>query len=490
MKITQRKAGISIPIDWALCGGALVLLVLALVVSSRTWISLILAVLSFLASAASLRQELLEALRKRDFRSGLLLLVIAGVLCLCTGKSLAAAAALFLRSIGSRLLPLWKGRVLNLMNTRKELSPLSAELPDPAEIPSLAQSTEKLLNNYLTFLMVFLAALVAVLTAIAGRAGIAAAISRAAVVLALGGTCSLFAGFPLSDYAAALRAGESGVLFRGQSLPGLMEKQLACVQLPAPKVLGSAAVFPARAEAVSPELMMHLAFAACEESGLPAEKKLTSIVQSNFDKTEVERQILPGYGAVARIRELTVLAGNAEFMHKAGLDVFPFPEKVDILHLGVNGRYAGCIDFGECSLPKRAAEDTLDSEGFFRFRDAEEAAKKRLPGEALLLMAPAAAALKGQPEDLPAAFGIQNSEAQIISERCGQSGVLAMLEHLRNARLGRKGALLVALIIKAVLLLLTVFGICPLWVAVLAELAVVAFAYYFSIHLLDFSGKY
>jgi cation transport ATPase len=65
-----------------------------------------------------------------------------------------------------------------------------------------------------------------------------------------------------------------------------------------------------------------------------------------------------------------------------------------------------------------------------------------------------------------------------------------MLEHLRNARLGRKGALLVALIIKAVLLLLTVFGICPLWVAVLAELAVVAFAYYFSIHLLDFSGKY
>ena len=50
--------------------------------------------------------------------------------------------------------------------------------------------------------------------------------------------------------------------------------------------------------------------------------------------------------------------------------------------------------------------------------------------------------------------------------------------------------LLVTLIVKAFLLLLTVFGICPLWLAVLLETAAVAFTYRYSVHLLDYIGKY
>ena len=64
------------------------------------------------------------------------------------------------------------------------------------------------------------------------------------------------------------------------------------------------------------------------------------------------------------------------------------------------------------------------------------------------------------------------------------------MEQLGSARLGRKGILLVTLIVKAFLLLLTVFGICPLCLAVLLETAAVAFTYRYSVHLLDYIGKY
>lgn len=490
MKLKFKEMDQQKRLDLILCAGALLLLILALVFPKEGILSRILAVVSFLASLAALRRELEKAFRARDFRSGLLLLVIAGVISICVGKAIAAAAALLLWRVGFLLLDWFRSRVLGLLQTRKGLSPFSSELPEAAEEPVLTQRAEKLLNGYFTYLAILLAALIAVFVSLAGSAGIAAALYRAAVVLSLGGTFSLFTSFPLSDYAAILRAGESGVLFRRDSLTRLLSLQLAAVETPVPKRIGSAMVYPSRADAVGPELMMRLAIAACENTGLPAEEKLVSIVQTSFDEGEVKRQILPGYGVVARVRELTILAGSAEFMRKAGLKVVPFSSREDVLHLGVNGRYAGCIDFSESEVPEGALDEALSAAGFFRFRDRKEAEEKRLPGEELLIASTAALLPEGKPEDLSAGCGIASTEAQVSLERCGAAGVLAMLEQLTSARLGRKGAILVSVIIKAVLLLLTIFGVCPLWLAVLAELAVVAFSELYAVNLLDFTGKY
>ena len=132
----------------------------------------------------------------------------------------------------------------------------------------------------------------------------------------------------------------------------------------------------------------------------------------------------------------------------------------------------------------------MDDAGFFRFRDEDEAAEKRLPGEKLLYVHPASAPVSGQKDDLNAASGIQDRFDQVTIERCGRAGIAALMEQLGSARLGRKGILLVTLIVKAFLLLLTVFGICPLWLAVLLETAAVAFTYRYSVHLLDYIGKY
>ena len=108
---------------------ALLLLILAWIVGAKGPWRLILSLLSFLVSLYALREELIAALRSRDFRSGLLLLTAAGILCICTGKAGAAALAMLIRLIGALLLPKLRSGVVGLLDTRRELNPLKDQLP-------------------------------------------------------------------------------------------------------------------------------------------------------------------------------------------------------------------------------------------------------------------------------------------------------------------------------------------------------------------------
>jgi cation transport ATPase len=467
---------------------ALVLLIVAWVLSGNALMRFILSVLSFLVSLFALKDELLAAIREKDLGSGLILLIVSGIICICTGTAVYAALAMLIRLLAGLVLPRLRAGVLRLLDTRRELNPLKESLPAVQTKTILVHPHEQLLKNYLTYLMVLLAALVAILSVLLSELSVADALSRAAVILALGGTFPLFAAFPLSDYAAVLCAGESGVLFRRDTITRLMGLKLACVKTQEPVDVGTAAVFPARPEAVGPELMLRLAATACADTELDAAEKLAA-VSKNTSSADIERKVLPGLGVVARVKDITVLAGSAEFMKRSGLSVLPFPENAQVLHMGVNGHYVGCIDFSE-SQQAEDCEKALDSAGFFRFKDALEASEKRLPGEKLLYVRPASEHLSGQKDDLSAAAGVLDRFDQITMERAGRAGVAALMEQLGCARLGRKGILLVALIVKAFLFLLTVFGICPLWLAVLLETAAVAFTYRYCVRLLDYLSKY
>jgi hypothetical protein len=469
-------------------GAALLLLICAWIVGTKGPWRLILSLLSFLISVFALRDEVLASIRTKDFRSGLLLLIAAGIICLCTGKAVYAALALLIRLIAALALPRLRGRVFDLLNTRRDLNPLKEQLPSSREDVLLIDTKEGLLRSYLTYLMILLAALVAVFTVVIGKLPVTEALGRAAVVLALGGTFPLFAAFPLSDYAAIVSAAESGVLFRRDTLTSLMGLKLASADAQTPVIIGTAAVFPVRPEAVGPELMLRLAATACADTKFSAAEKL-AVVSKNTGSAEIQRQELPGLGVIAKVKDIVVLAGSAEFMKRSGLAVLPFPGSKQVLHMGVNGHYVGCIDFSE-QAQAESSEKAMDDAGFFRFKDTAEAEEKRLPEEKLLFLHPAEEPLSGQKGDLNAMLGALDRLDQITVERCGRAGISALMEQLNCARLGRKGILLVSLIIKAFLLLLTVFGICPLWLAVLLEMAGVAFSYRYSVHLLDYIAKY
>ncbi len=488
MKLNSMMAGKN-KLEPLVCScAALILLILAWVFGAKGPWQLVFSLLSFLVSVFALRRELLADVRKKDLRSGLLLLIVAGIICICTGKPVYAALALLLRFLGALALPRLRSSVLDLLDTRRALNPLKDHLPKVKEEAQLVHPHEQMMNAYLPYLMLLLAALTAILSVVIGKTGVSEALSRAAVVLALGGTFPLFAAFPLSDYAAALCAGESGVLFRRDTLIRLMGMKLACVRTQEPVVVGSCSVFPTRREAVSPELMLRLAATACAGTKMAAADQLAA-VSKNTTSAEIRRQEIPGLGTIAKIKDIVVLVGSAEFMQRSELPVLPFLQNRQVLHMGINGHYVGCIDFSELQQGEDS-DKALDDAGFFRFSNEAEAGEKRLPGEQLLFVHPASDDASGLKDDLNADAGIQDRYDQITLERCGRAGIAALTEQLGNARLGRKGCLLVSLIVKAFLFLLTVFGICPLWLAVLLESAAVAFTYRYSVHLLDFIGKY
>ncbi|MBR4691331.1 MAG: hypothetical protein IKP17_01085 [Oscillospiraceae bacterium] len=468
---------------------ALVLLLASLAFSSSPTARTVLAALSFLASLAALREDILQAIRKKDLRSGLLLLIIACLICFCIGSGPSAALAMLLRVLGSILLPLVEGSVRSLMATRRALNPLRDQLSGTGEDAGPAGRVELFLQNYFTWLMILIAALAAVLTVLLGKVGIAAALARAAVLLALGGCFPFFAAFPLNDEAAALRAGECGVLFRGGTLSELLKLKLACVETVSPVEIGSVSVYPARPEAVGADLMLRLASAATAECELPFAEQIQAVRKAKPGASVPEREVLPDLGLIARVKGVAVIIGSGELMNRSGLSVLPFPENPRILHMGVNGHYVGCIDFSEQEQGGDAPA-AFEAQGFFCFSDAAEAEAKRLSGERLLFVSPASGPVPGRKEDISAVSGAEDRRKQITLERCGKSGAAALLEQLQNARLGRKGTVLVALIVKAFAFLLALFGICPLWLAVGLELAAVAFTCRYTIHLLDFGGKY
>ena len=472
-----------------LCAAALVLLVLAFVFRAKMLPRTVLAVLSFLCSAASKRIECMRAAKEKDFRSGLWLLILACILCFCTGRDLSAALAMLLYAVGTVLLVRVRSGVERLMETRRGLSPLKDMLPESVKEVGPISRGERFFAAYLTYIAVLLAAFIAVLTVILWKESVSAALGRAAVVLALGGIYPLFAAFPLSDIAAVIRAAECGVLFRRDTLHRLMGLNLACVRAQEPTVIGSVRVYPARPDAVSAELMVRLASAAYADSAMPAAEKLAAVCTPREGTEALERKEFAGLGIAMSIKDVSVVCGSAEYMRKCGLNLIPFPEDDRLLHIGVNGHYVGLIEFVEDhqDIDPTAA---WDKAGFFGFRSAEEAEEKRLTGEKVFFLRPAGGPLPGRLGDLSAVFGAGDREDQITVERCGPSAVPVLLSHLENARLGRKGILLVAVVVKLFALLLAVFGLCPLWLAVLLELVTVGFTYRYTIRLLDHDSRY
>ena len=472
-----------------LCAAALVLLVLAFVFRTRAVLRMPLAILSFLFSVASQREACIREAKAKDFRTGLLLLILACIICFCVGRDLGAALAMLLYGLGTSILLRVRGGVERLMDTRRGLSPLKSMLPEDGKTAGPISRTEHFCAAYLTYIAVLLAALIAVLTVVLWKESVSAALSRAAVVLALGGIYPLFAAFPLSDFAAVIRAGECGVLFRRDTLHRLMGLNLACVKTVTPAVIGNLRVYPARPDAVGAELMVRLAAAAYAGSSLPAAEKLAAVCKQKEGSDIPERQEFEGLGIVAKVKGVSVICGSAEYLRRSKLNLIPFPEDDRLLHLGVNGHYVGMIEFAEDSKDIDASA-AMDEAGFFCFRSEAEAEEKRLPDEKILFLRPANEPMPGHLGDLSAVFGASDREDQITVERCGPSGVQTLLSHLENARLGRKGILLVAVVVKLFALLLAIFGICPLWLAVLLELVTVGFTYRYTIRLLDHDSRY
>ena len=457
---------------------AFLLLILAWCFTKNTLVRSILGGLSAIAALYALFPDILKAVKSKDWRSGLLLVVLAAILYALVGGIPGAATALLLWLAGQKALDCLKQMKQDELAARRNGSPLRDELPAFDAVPVFTDDKERNLQAYFAILAVFLAAVVAILAALT-RAGFTGALRRAAAILVLGSTASFFAGFPFGDMNSLIAAAQNGVLFRGSALRRALKTKLCCVSEAEPEMFGDVAVYSAVPDKLTGEALLKLAALAYSQSESPWAAKLASVCEIPAAEG-LEIHELEGFGIAAKLKQLTYLCGSAEFMAKAELPLLPFRTGENVIHIGVSNFYAGCLELTDTALDDDAVDAALAENGFFRFDNAEDVASKRQSGECVLFAAP-----NGKPDecgegDLYAASGAYQTDADVVLGRYGVSGILDLAAELKKAGTLRKLLLRLALYVKAILFLLAVFGACPLWLAVTLELGLSAFGVCFG----------
>lgn len=466
-----RKSALPIPV-LALILAAVLLLCAKLIPMGDT-LKLILCILSFLASAYPLGKPILRELTKEKRPGYNLLLVLACILCLCAKKPAAGAAAMLLYRLAQPVLEWRRSAAVRIIGRRKETTDLGDRLGDYQPDPAPGSGLGRFLKLWLPYVILALAALYIILAMLLTKVNTLVVLRRAAMFLALGNVLPLFWAFGLCDYSAAVNACEQGAVFAGDSLSRLNGTKLCCFRMPDTLVRGNALIQSAMPDDVPPAALLELA--ACAWSCSPSHlgDTLAELLGRRTDPELLERyQELRDFGVLARIRGRVVICGSAEFMQRAGLPLMPFKDRDNTVHVGIDGKYAGCIRLGQTDPEESELEAKVAACGLYRFQDAAEAAEKRFPEETLLYASGDGDRGPAGETDLYAALGGCGKEPEIATAPGGRSGALLLLGALLNDRNSRKLCFLPAFGLKILLFLLAVLGYCPVWFTVIAETAV------------------
>ena len=466
-----RKSALPIP-ALALILAAVLLLCARLIPMGET-LKLILCILSFLASVYPLALPTLRELKTEKRPGYPLLLILACIFCLCGKRPVAGAAAMLVYRIAQPVLDWRRSAGVRIVTRRKELSDLKDRVGDYQPDPDPGSGLRRFLKLWLPYIMLALAALYIILAMLLTRVNTGVVLRRAAMFLALGNVLPLFWGFGLCDYAASVNACEHGAVFGGDSLSRLSGTKLCCFRLPDTLVRGDALIQSAMPADIPPAALLELA--ACAWSCSPSHlgDTLAELLGHRTDPELLERfQELRDFGVLARIRDRVVISGSAEFMQRAGLPLVPFKDRENTVHVGIDGKYAGCIRLGQREPEESELEAMIAACGLYRFRDAVEAGEKRFPEETLFYASGDGDRGPAGEKDLYAALGGCGQEPEIATVSGGRKGAVLILRALLNDKTRRRLCFLPALGLKLILLVLSILGLCPIWITVLAETAV------------------
>ncbi len=452
---------------------AIVLLACSKLIPMGETLKLILCVLSFLAAGYPLALPILRDLTRNKRPGYPLLLVLACILCLCANKPAAGAAAMILYRITLPVLEWRRSAAVRIITRRKEQADLGDRIGEFQPDPDPGDDLGRFLKLWLPYIVPALAALYVILAALLTKTSIPAILRRAAMFLALGNVVPLFWSFGLCDFSASVNACEQGAIFTGDSLSRLCGTKLCCFQLPDTLVRGDAVIQSAMPKEVPPAALLELA--ACAWSCSPSHlgDTLAELLGHRTDPELLERyQELRDFGVLARIRGRVIICGSAEFMQRASLPLVPFKDRENTIHVGIDGKYAGCIRLNQTEPEEGELEDKIRACGLYRFGDMTEAGEKRFPEETLLYASGDGDRGPAGESDLYAALGGCGKDPEIVTAPGGSRGALLLLGALLNDKNSRKLCFLPALGLKILLLVLAFAGYCPVWFTVLVELAV------------------
>jgi len=179
-------------------------------------------------------------------------------------------------------------------------------------------------------------------------------IYRALTFLVISCPCALVISIPLSFFAGIGGASKEGVLVKGSNYLETLSKT-NCVVFDKTGTM-TKGVFEVseicpQGDVSNDKLLEYAAFAECYSSH-PISKSIQKAYAKDIDKntvTDVEE--ISGHGLTAKVNGVFVAAGNAKLMKKLGLEYSDCDKTGTVVHIAVDGKYAGYILISDTLKP-------------------------------------------------------------------------------------------------------------------------------------------
>ena len=181
---------------------------------------------------------------------------------------------------------------------------------------------------------------------------------RALTFLVISCPCALVISIPLSFFGGIGGASACGILVKGSTyLEELARTGIVVFDKTGTLTQGTFKVTGIHpAEGISEEQLVEAAALAESWSKHPISLSIKNAYGKDIDPSRVtDVQELGGHGVTAKVDGKTVAAGNARLMAKLGLTVPEITEPGTIVHVAMEGRYAGYLLIADVVKPHSAA---------------------------------------------------------------------------------------------------------------------------------------
>ena len=189
-----------------------------------------------------------------------------------------------------------------------------------------------------------------------GAAGWAVWLYRALSFLVASCPCALVISIPLSFFAGIGGASKEGILVKGSNyLEALSKAGTVVFDKTGTLTKGSFEVIDIRTVDLPADQLIEYAALAESASSHPISKSLQRRYGKELDRSRVtDIQEISGHGVTARVDGITVAAGNEKLMQKLHISCSPCPAVGTLVHMAVEGKYAGYILIADTLKPTAA----------------------------------------------------------------------------------------------------------------------------------------
>ena len=186
-------------------------------------------------------------------------------------------------------------------------------------------------------------------------------IYRALTFLVISCPCALVISIPLSFFAGIGGASKAGVLVKGSNyLETLSQTAWVAFDKTGTLTQGVFQVVGIHHASLPEEKVLEYAALAESASSHPISKSLRQAYGKDVDRRRVTGlQEIAGRGVLARVDDIPVAAGNEALMEQVGVQAVPCRQPGTVVHLAVDGAYAGHILVADVLKPttKQAIAD-------------------------------------------------------------------------------------------------------------------------------------